>query len=304
MYLFPCLPGSPCKERLSGPPMKEGLSGSPMKEGASADQSYQSLGLSLLASPDSSYSCYSVVFCSLGLSLLASPDSSYSCSSVVFCSLGLSLLASPDSSYSCSSVVFCSLGLSLLASPDSSYSCYSVNPVTGSPCCCRRSPRLLNNGYYVLTEDSYSWDHLGNVSLTPSKINVSYKENLRRIFRRRRRARRSLSSLLSDMTETCQSWLGDKVFGEGCPSPLAESSWIDHSLTELDSNCSFSYDHTEIISPPGKLSDEPLPQQEICTETCHSQEQVTQCVGGLSEVPPPSAFCCCVPPEPQSAGQS
>nr|XP_019966726.1 PREDICTED: transmembrane protein 71 [Paralichthys olivaceus] len=69
-----------------------------------------------------------------------------------------------------------SLDLSLL-SPDSSYVCYS-SVDGGDPCCCRRSPRLLTNGYYTVTEDSFSWDDDGNVSLTPCKTNVSYKENL------------------------------------------------------------------------------------------------------------------------------
>lgn len=194
-----------------------------------------------------------------------------------------------------------SLGLSLL-SPDSSYECYSVDPVTGSPCSCRRSPRLLSNGYYVLTEDSYAWDDDGNVSLTPSKINVSYKENLVRVFRRRRRARRSLVSLLSDMTETCHSWLDEKVFGGKRLVPLAESSWLDDGTTTLDTSCSFTYDHREIITPPEKLAQEPAIQEEIRTETCHSQEQFTQSLSGFLEVPPPSTFhshsCCLQEPDP------
>ncbi|KAG8013759.1 E3 ubiquitin/ISG15 ligase TRIM25 [Nibea albiflora] len=69
-----------------------------------------------------------------------------------------------------------SLDVSLL-SPDSSYVCYS-SVDGGDPCSCRRSPRLLTNGYYSVTEDSFSWDDDGNVSLTPCKTNVSYKENL------------------------------------------------------------------------------------------------------------------------------
>lgn len=69
-----------------------------------------------------------------------------------------------------------SLDVSLL-SPDSSYICYS-SVDGGQPCSCRRSPRLLTNGYYSVTEDSFSWDHDGNVSLTPCKTSVSYKENL------------------------------------------------------------------------------------------------------------------------------
>ncbi|KAM4605467.1 transmembrane protein 71 [Polymixia lowei] len=199
-----------------------------------------------------------------------------------------------------------SLNLSLL-SPDCSYVCYSSDSA-GSPCCCRRSPRLLTNGYYVMTEDSFSWDDDGNVSLTPAKTNVSYKENLVRIFRRRRRPRRSLVSLLSDMTETCQSWLDERVFGGVFSIPPAEPSWVEHSTaTELDSSCSFTYDHTEIISPPDKVAppSETLIQEEICTETCHSKEQFTQSLSGLSEVPPPLAFhinSCCPSTPPEQSG--
>lgn len=70
----------------------------------------------------------------------------------------------------------CSLDASLL-SPDSSYVCYSSSDA-GAPCCCRRSPRLLTNGYYDVTEDSFCLDEDGNVSLTGCRTNVSYKENL------------------------------------------------------------------------------------------------------------------------------
>lgn len=69
-----------------------------------------------------------------------------------------------------------SLDVSLL-SPDSSYICYSS--VDGSqPSSCRRSARLLTNGYYSVTEDSFSWDQEGHVSLTPCRTSVSYKEKL------------------------------------------------------------------------------------------------------------------------------
>jgi len=43
---------------------------------------------------------------------------------------------------------------------------------------CRRSPRLLSNGYYIVTEDSFLSDEDGNITLTPSQTNVTYKENL------------------------------------------------------------------------------------------------------------------------------
>ncbi|XP_026169566.1 transmembrane protein 71 [Mastacembelus armatus] len=215
-----------------------------------------------------------------------------------------------------------SLDLSLL-SPDSSYICYS-SVDGGDPCCCRRSPRLLTNGYYTVTEDSFSWDDDGNVSLTPCKTSVSYKENLVRVFRRRRRPRSSLARLLSDMTESCQSWLDQKVFrgvfrtGQNLDLDLDEDreydrdqewlrssqevldqSWFGSSNTELDESCSFTYDPTELPPPPDKETPAPklLIQEDICSEICQSTQQFTQSLGGLSEVPPPSPFytrtCCC-----------
>uniref|UniRef100_A0A1A8PGB4 Transmembrane protein 71 n=1 Tax=Nothobranchius pienaari TaxID=704102 RepID=A0A1A8PGB4_9TELE len=226
---------------------------------------------------------------------------------------------------------FCeSLDDSLL-SPNSSYVCYSSLDA-GSPCCCRRSPRLLTNGYYTVTDDSFSLDEDGNVSLLDCKSNVSYKENLVRVFRRRRRPRSSLVRLLSDVTETCQSWLDQNVlrgvFGtkqnqnhdldsdqdrdvdwaqssKDCPSLLNESLWFGLNGTELDDGCSFTYDPTEATPPPGKEAPPPqmLVQEDICSEICQSKEQFTQTLGGLSEVPPPSPFysttCCCqTTPEP------
>lgn len=192
-----------------------------------------------------------------------------------------------------------SLDLSLL-SDDSSFSCYSSNPADGSPCSCRRSRRLLTNGYYILGEDSVSWDQDGNMSLSPSKTNVSYKENLVRVFRRKRRSRRLLASLLSGVTETCQTWLDEKVFGgvfsSPAPAPATPAAaaapvptWLEPSTPEPESSFSFTYDHSEFATPPEKEAPPPqtLFQEEIYTETCHSQEQFTQSLGGLYEVPPP-----------------
>ncbi|XP_069815918.1 transmembrane protein 71 isoform X2 [Dendropsophus ebraccatus] len=51
----------------------------------------------------------------------------------------------------------------------------------------RHSLRLLYNGYYLCDEDSFCWDDLGNVSFSPTQCTVSYKENVVRIFRKRRR---------------------------------------------------------------------------------------------------------------------
>ncbi|KAM9718522.1 transmembrane protein 71 isoform 1-T2 [Menidia menidia] len=95
--------------------------------------------------------------------------------------------------------------LSLLSS-DSCYVCYPSPG--GAGCCCRRSPRLLTNGYYELTANSFCWDREGRPELSPCRPNRSYKENPVRVFRRRRRPR---GSLLSRLTETCQSWLDDTV---------------------------------------------------------------------------------------------
>lgn len=233
-----------------------------------------------------------------------------------------------------------SLDVSLL-SPDSSYVCYSSED-GGDPSCCRRSPRLLTNGYYAVTEDSFSWDGDGNVSLTPCKTSVSYKENVVRVFRRRRRPRSSLVRLLSDVTESCQSWLDEKVFrgmfrtGQNQSPPqeqvqdldqdreldwtlnaqegqnaMDDPSWTRLNSTELEGGHSFTYDPTEVPPPPDKVAPPPkiLIQEEICSEICQSKETFTQTLGGLSEVPPPSPFytntCCCqASPEPTGFSMS
>lgn len=193
-----------------------------------------------------------------------------------------------------------------LLSPDSSYVCYS-SADGGAPCCCRRSPRLLTNGYYDVTDDSFSLDDDGNVSLTPCKTNVSYKENLVRVFRRRRRPRSSLARLFSDVTETCQSWLDEKVFGgvfrtgahhnwdqdlnrdldrdldreyERAPvwgrslSPLEESSWSGLCSSEVeDAGRSFTYDPTE-APPPLDKEAPPPPDKEAPPPTMLIQEEI------------------------------
>ncbi|KFZ48994.1 Transmembrane protein 71, partial [Antrostomus carolinensis] len=94
-----------------------------------------------------------------------------------------------------------------LSDDDPAYECCSTNPLTGSAC--RHSPRLLSNGYYVLTEDSFLSDEEGNVTLTPSQTSVTYKENLVRIFRRRKKVRRSLDSLFN--LSASSPWLSSTV---------------------------------------------------------------------------------------------
>lgn len=61
---------------------------------------------------------------------------------------------------------------------DSSFECCSIDPLTGPHFTCRRSPRLLTNGYYVWTEDSFLWDEDGSMTLNPPQTSVLYKENL------------------------------------------------------------------------------------------------------------------------------
>lgn len=91
-----------------------------------------------------------------------------------------------------------------------------------------------------------------------------------RVFRRRRRPRSSLARLLSDVTESCQSWLDQKVFrgvfgtaqdqnrdqhldGESerdrdwkrssqeSLTSLDESSWFGSGNTEVDDSRGFTY---------------------------------------------------------------
>ncbi|RLW13040.1 hypothetical protein DV515_00000549 [Chloebia gouldiae] len=98
---------------------------------------------------------------------------------------------------------------------------WSTNPLTGSLPTCRRSPRLLSNGYYVLREDSFLSDEEGNITLTPSHTSVTYKENL---FRRRKKIRRSLDSLFN--LSASSSWLSSTI-----PSRMdfshVEEPWLD-----------------------------------------------------------------------------
>ncbi|XP_077414832.1 transmembrane protein 71 [Vanacampus margaritifer] len=229
-----------------------------------------------------------------------------------------------------------SLDASLL-SPDSSYFCYpSWTPSDGGvpSRCCRRSPRLLTNGYYAVTDDSFLWDEDGNVSLTSCAASVSYKEKVFRVFRRRRRkVGRSLARLLSDVTESCQTWLDSRVFGgvfrnqqqvldpkkdhgeqdqdwaheEGL-TLLEEPSWSGPVRSRADDGCGFfAYDHSKVAPPPDKEAPPPkqttMIQEEICSEVCQSSESLAQSLGGLSELRPPSAFYANVCRQPDDAPQ-
>lgn len=74
-------------------------------------------------------------------------------------------------------------------------------------------------------------------------INSFYVCMLISIFRRKRRAKRSLASLLTDVSQSCQSWLEGSVFRRSDPiTPLQSSSWdeLDNSY-ETNTPISFTY---------------------------------------------------------------
>lgn len=117
---------------------------------------------------------------------------------------------------------------------ESSFECCSTDPLTGSYYTCRRSPRLLTNGYYIWTEDSFHSDKDGNITLNPSQTSVMYKENLVRIFRKKRKFRRSLSSLFD--LGASESWLQASIFD--ADSSLRKDKWLE-GVRRLDTyHCS------------------------------------------------------------------
>ncbi|XP_007886077.1 transmembrane protein 71 [Callorhinchus milii] len=184
---------------------------------------------------------------------------------------------------------------------------FNLNTVTGSPFVYRRSPRLLSNGYYDLSEESFM-DEDGNITLTPSKMNISYKENLVRIFRRRRRVRRSLANLFN--IKSSVSWLNSSLFS-GAECPLAESSWIDGG-SDFESSFSNNQEGTTDFSEKSWLSEENTPsfntESLMNTEVCSTEGLlVTQSTEGILDLPPHSqllsakCFCSHMPKGPDAA---
>uniref|UniRef100_A0A8C7AUH0 Transmembrane protein 71 n=1 Tax=Neovison vison TaxID=452646 RepID=A0A8C7AUH0_NEOVI len=88
---------------------------------------------------------------------------------------------------------------------DTSFKCCSVDLLTASHFACRRSPRLLSNGYYTWTEDTFLYDKDGNITLSPPQTSVLYKENL---------------------VSTSKSWLHGNIFGD-VDSSLSEDTWLE-----------------------------------------------------------------------------
>uniref|UniRef100_G1R1C1 Transmembrane protein 71 n=1 Tax=Nomascus leucogenys TaxID=61853 RepID=G1R1C1_NOMLE len=126
------------------------------------------------------------------------------------------LMSTPVASKCRRTVILCSLFLLSFTCDsldgDHSFKCRSIDPLTGSHYTCRRSPRLLTNGYYIWTEDSFLCDKDGNITLNPSQTSVMYKENLVRIFRKKKRIRHPFSSLFN--LSTSKSWLHGSIFGD------------------------------------------------------------------------------------------
>ncbi|XP_026988291.1 transmembrane protein 71 isoform X1 [Sagmatias obliquidens] len=114
----------------------------------------------------------------------------------------------------------------------SPFDCCPIDPLTGSHLTCRRSPRLLTNGYYIWTEDSFLCDKDGNTTLSPSQTSVLYKENLVKIFRKKKRIRRSFSSLFN--LSASESWLHGNTFVNADSSPN-EDVWLE-GVRRLETN--------------------------------------------------------------------
>ncbi|XP_048796288.1 transmembrane protein 71 isoform X1 [Lagopus muta] len=132
--------------------------------------------------------------------------------------------------------------------------CCSTSPSRGSLFTCRRSPRLLSNGYYILTEDSFLSDEDGNITLSPSQTSVTYKENSVRIFRRRKKMRGSLASLFSFSASS--QWLSSTILNT-MDSSHVDDPWLDKcselqpSQTDTD-NSDLSCEYN-ILVPQGQI---------------------------------------------------
>ncbi|XP_030794033.1 transmembrane protein 71 isoform X6 [Rhinopithecus roxellana] len=110
---------------------------------------------------------------------------------------------------------------------DYSFECSSIDPLTGSHYICRRSPRLLTNGYYIWTKDSFLCDKDGNITLNPTQTSVIYKENL---------------------VSTSKSWLHGSIFCDVDSSP-SEDNWLE-GIKRLDTDhCNGNADGLHCSSP-------------------------------------------------------
>ncbi|NXN95412.1 TMM71 protein, partial [Rhinopomastus cyanomelas] len=152
---------------------------------------------------------------------------------------------------------------------DLAHECCCPSPLTSSLSTCRRSPRLLFNGFYILTEDSFLSNEEGNTTLTPPQIIVTYKENLVCVFRRRKKIHRSLASLFN--LSTSSSWLSSTMLSN------MDSLHVDDSWAAGCSNLEASQKYTE-----SRTVQHVLPQM-VVLMACLIISVCPRCIlGGLS----------------------
>ncbi|XP_030650903.1 transmembrane protein 71 isoform X2 [Nomascus leucogenys] len=128
---------------------------------------------------------------------------------------------------------------------DHSFKCRSIDPLTGSHYTCRRSPRLLTNGYYIWTEDSFLCDKDGNITLNPSQTSVMYKENL---------------------VSTSKSWLHGSIFGDIDSFP-SEDNWLE-GIRRLDTDhCNGNADDLDCSSLTGDWESGKMNAESVITSS-------------------------------------
>ncbi|XP_063525162.1 transmembrane protein 71 isoform X1 [Pongo pygmaeus] len=160
---------------------------------------------------------------------------------------------------------------------DHSFECRSIDPLTGSHYTCRRSPRLLTNGYYIWTEDSFLCNKDGNITLNPSQTSVMYKENLVRIFRKKKRIRHPFSSLFN--LSTSKSWLHGSIFGDIDSSP-SEDNWLE-GIRRLDTDhCNGNADDLDCSSLTDDWESGKMNAESVITSS--SSRIISQPPGGNS----------------------
>ncbi|XP_014108574.1 PREDICTED: transmembrane protein 71 isoform X4 [Pseudopodoces humilis] len=110
-------------------------------------------------------------------------------------------------------------------------------------------------------EDSFLSDEEGNITLTPSHTSVTYKENLVRVFRRRKKIRRSLDSLFN--LSASSSWLSSTIpsrmdfslvedpWPDGCSK--LEASHSDSGDSDFSSECNNHVSQRQIPAPNGSF---------------------------------------------------
>ncbi|XP_055143275.1 transmembrane protein 71 isoform X8 [Symphalangus syndactylus] len=141
---------------------------------------------------------------------------------------------------------------------DHSFECRSIDPLTGSHYTCRRSPRLLTNGYYIWTEDSFLCDKDGNITLNPSQTSVMYKENL---------------------VSTSKSWLHGSIFGDINSFP-SEDNWLE-GIRRLDTDhCNGNADDLDCSSLTGDWESGKMNAESVITSS--SSHIIFQPSGGNS----------------------